>query len=152
MDEEHKDPETINLEAPCLARCMNKAWKKHKNIVYWVDYQTCSTETIEVLSNKIERQHPLQYTPSLIVSRRLFNMDRGEIICEKVYASPRRPPKISWRHNSMKELGSEVAGHGESSQLTQPKTPNPIVRIGRHVATEQTFLFECSRNPYTFLS
>ena len=36
----------------------------------------------------------------------------------------------------MKELGSEVAGHDESSQQTQPKTPNPIVRTGRPVATE----------------
>ena len=36
----------------------------------------------------------------------------------------------------MKELGSEVAGHDESSQQTQPKTPNPIVRSGRPVATE----------------
>ena len=37
----------------------------------------------------------------------------------------------------MKELDSEVAGHGESSQPTQPKTTNPIVRTGRLVSTEQ---------------
>ena len=36
----------------------------------------------------------------------------------------------------MKKLGSEVAGHDESSQPTQPKTPNPIVRTGRRVTTE----------------
>ena len=39
----------------------------------------------------------------------------------------------------MKGLGSEVAGHGESSQQTSPKTTNPIVRTGRPVSTEQTF-------------
>ena len=38
----------------------------------------------------------------------------------------------------MKELGSEVAGQAESSQPTQPKTPNPIHRTGRLVTTEQT--------------
>ena len=38
----------------------------------------------------------------------------------------------------MKELGSEVAGHGERSQQTQPKTTNPTVRTGRPVETEQT--------------
>ena len=38
----------------------------------------------------------------------------------------------------MKELGSEVAGHGERSQQTQPKTTNPMVRTGRPVTTEQT--------------
>ena len=38
----------------------------------------------------------------------------------------------------MKELGSEVAGHDESSQQTQPKTQNPSVGAGRLVTTEQT--------------
>ena len=37
----------------------------------------------------------------------------------------------------MKESGSEVAGDGENSQQTQPKTKNPIVRTGRPVSTEQ---------------
>ena len=63
-------------------------------------------------------------------------METGEIVYEKVYASPRPPPMISFKDNWMKKLGSEVAGHDESSQQTQPKTPNPIVRTGRPVATE----------------
>ena len=29
-------------------------------------YTTCSTERIEVLSDKIERNHPLRHTPSLL--------------------------------------------------------------------------------------
>ena len=29
-------------------------------------YTTCSTEKIQVLSNKIERNHPLRHTPSLL--------------------------------------------------------------------------------------
>ena len=65
-------------------------------------------------------------------------METGEIIYEKVYESPRPPPKISLRNNWMKELGSEVAGGGEDSQQTQPN-PNPIVRTERPVVTEQTF-------------
>ena len=66
-------------------------------------------------------------------------METGEIIYEKVFASPRPPPKISFKDNWMQELGSEVAGHGESSQQphTQPKTTNPTVRTGRPVSTEQ---------------
>ena len=47
-------------------------------------------------------------------------METGEIIYEKVYASPRPPPKISFKDNWMKELGSEVAGGSEDSQQTQP--------------------------------
>ena len=45
-------------------------------------------------------------------------METGEIIYEKVYESPRQPPKISLKHDWMKELGSEVAGGGEDSQQT----------------------------------
>ena len=36
IDKEHKDPDTIDLEAPRLAQYMHKAWKKHQNTVYWV--------------------------------------------------------------------------------------------------------------------
>ena len=33
LDKKHKDPETIDLEAPRLARYMHTAWKKHQNTV-----------------------------------------------------------------------------------------------------------------------
>ena len=49
-------------------------------------------------------------------------MESGEIIYEKVYASPRPPPKISIKDNWMKELDSEVAGVTEDSQQIQPKS------------------------------
>ena len=37
MDKEHKDPDTIDLEAKCHAQHMQKAWKRHQNAIYWVD-------------------------------------------------------------------------------------------------------------------
>ena len=37
MDEEHKDPDTIDLEAPRLAWHKQKVWKKRQNMVCWVD-------------------------------------------------------------------------------------------------------------------
>ena len=33
MDKHHKDPDTIDLEAPRLAQYMHEAWKKHQNTV-----------------------------------------------------------------------------------------------------------------------
>ena len=52
-------------------------------------------------------------------------METGEIIHEKVYASPRPPPKISFTDHWMKELGSEVAGGSEDSQKNnQNQNPN----------------------------
>ena len=41
----------------------------------------------------------------LIVFRKLFEWKTGEVIYEKVYASPRPPPKISLKHDWMKEFG-----------------------------------------------
>ena len=37
MDKNHKDPDTIDLNAPRDAQYMHKAWKRHQNAVYWVD-------------------------------------------------------------------------------------------------------------------
>ena len=64
-------------------------------------------------------------------------METGEVIFEKVYASPRPPPKISLKHEWKRELGSEHAGGGKDSQQTEPMTKNPIVRTGRLVNSEQ---------------
>ena len=57
-------------------------------------------------------------------------METGEIIYEKVYAAPRPPPKISWKHDWMKDLGSEVARQPEGEVVqqakgSQPTQPNP---------------------------
>ena len=37
MNEERRDPDIIDLEAPRLAWYKQKMWKKHQNTVYWVD-------------------------------------------------------------------------------------------------------------------
>ena len=64
-------------------------------------------------------------------------MKTGEILHEKVHASPRPPPKISFEDNWMKELCSEIAGGSEDFQQTQLKTKNPNVRTLRPVKSEQ---------------
>ena len=59
-------------------------------------------------------------------------METGEVIYEKVYASPRPPPKISLKHDWKRELVSEDAQRPEgqvvhqfrNSQSNQP-IPNP---------------------------
>ena len=99
MNKELKDPETVDLKAPRLARYLQTAWKKHQNTVYWVEkglkfYQTRTNAII--LYNTL----PAHCIPKAI------KMETGEIIYEKVFASPRPPPKISFKDNWMKELGS----------------------------------------------
>ena len=80
-------------------------------------HQSCSEERIEVLSDSIERN-------------KVVRMETGEVIHEKVFASRRPPPKISLKHDWMRELGSEVARPPEGevvqqSKSSQSRQPNP---------------------------
>ena len=100
-------------------------------------HQPCSEERIEVLSDTIERNHPLRHASSLLYPEGYHDeIWRSHI--REVFVSPLPPPKISFKDNWMKELGSEVAGGAEvvrqpegevvqqskSSQSSQPN-PNP---------------------------
>ena len=49
-------------------------------------------------------------------------METGEVIYEKVCASPRPPPKISLRHDWKREVGSEVAQRPEGQVVQQSKS------------------------------
>ena len=60
-------------------------------------------------------------------------MESGEIKNEKVYVSPRPPPKISFKDNGMKELDSEVAGSSKDTQRIKPKSKTQLLRTVRPV-------------------
>ena len=55
-------------------------------------------------------------------------MEIGEVIYGKVYASPRLPPKISLKHDWMKDLGSEVARQQEGEVARQAKNHNQATK------------------------
>ena len=69
MRKNHKDPQELDLTKPRLAS-PEKKWKRHQGTVNWGRYTACSTEMTKVLSNKIERHHPLRHNSQLIVSRK----------------------------------------------------------------------------------
>ena len=93
--------------------------------MYWVDKQLaqrkglkfCQTRSNEII---FYGTLPAYCIPKVVV------MESGEIIYEKVYVSPRSPPKISFKDNWMKELGSEVAGGSEDSQQIQPRSKTQL--------------------------
>ena len=63
-------------------------------------------------------------------------MEPGEIIFEKVCATRRPPPKISFKDNWMEELDSEVAeGSGDSQQI-QPKSKTQLTSTERLVSEQ----------------
>ena len=101
-----------------------------KNTVYWVDinlaqkkglkfYQTRSNATILHETLRAYR------IPKVVLIK------NGEVISEKVYASPRPPPPISQKRDWMKELGSENARQPEGEVARQAKGSQPNPHHGR---------------------
>ena len=74
----------------------------------------------------------------LIVSRRLPRWKTGVIIYEKVYASPRPSPMISFKDNWMNELDSEVAGSSKDTQRIQPKPKTQLSSTVRPVCGQES--------------
>ena len=129
MDKNHKDPDTIDLEAPRLAQCMHKAWKNHQNTVYWVDINLALKKGLKFYQTRSNAIILHETLPACCILK-VVGMETGEVIFEKVYASPRPSAKISLKHDWMKELGSEVARQPEGevarqAKSSQPNQPNP---------------------------
>ena len=141
MDKNHEDPDTNELNAPRHAQYMHKAWKKHQNTVYCVDINLALKKGLkfyQTRSNAIILQGTL---PAYCITK-VARMETWEGIYEKVYASPRPPPKMSLKHDWMKELGSEVAQRPEAQVVQQSKSsqsnqlnpsPDPDDRTGQPV-------------------
>ena len=103
MDKNHEDPEKIDLNAPRLARYMHKAWKKHQNPENWVDINLALKKGLsQTRSNAVILHETL---PAYCMPKDVW-MESGEVMYEKVFASPRPLAKISLKHDLMKEIKS----------------------------------------------
>ena len=140
MDKSHKDPKVIDLNVPRHAQYLHNAWKKHQDAVYLVDINLAIRKGLtfyQTRSNAIILQGIL---PAYCIPK-VVRLKTGEVLYEKVYMSPRSPPKISLRHDWTKELGSKVVQQPEGETVRQPEgevvrqtkffhstqpTPNPI--------------------------
>ena len=86
----------------------------------------------------------LQETLPAYCTPKDVRMKTGEVLYEKVYMSPRPPPKISLKHEWKRELGSHHAQRAEAGQLSRSFQSNqPILnpnreRSGRPVVKEDT--------------
>ena len=131
MDKSHKDPDVIDLIVPRRAQCLHKAWKRHQDAVYWVDINLAIEKGLkfyQTRSNAIILQETL---PAYCIPK-VVRMETGEVIHEKVYMSPRPPPKISLKNEWKRELGSEHAQRSEVGQLSRSFQSNqPILNPNR---------------------
>ena len=129
MDKNHKDPETIDLNAPRHAQYMQKSWKRHQDAVFWVDLNLAQKKGLKFYPTRSNAIILHETLPAYCIPK-VVRMETGEVIYEEVFASPRPPPKISLKHDWMKEFGSEDAQRSEVGQLSrsfqsnQP-IPNP---------------------------
>ena len=147
MDKNHKDPDTIDLNKPRHAQYMHKAWKRHQNAVYWVDINLALRKGLKFYQTRSNAIILHETLPACCIPD-VVRMETGEVLYEKVYMSPRAPPKISLKHDWKRELGSEDAQRPEgqvvqqsrSLQSNQPipnpsrdRTGQPVVRTDRTV-------------------
>ena len=137
IDKEHKDPEHDRLGS--TTSCTVHAYSVEETSKHGVlgRHQTCSKERTKVLSNAIERHHPLQYTPRLLYPASCLDGKWSKSYTKKFMNHLDRLRRFSLSNDWMKELDSEVARQAEDNQPTQPN-PNPIYRTERPVVTEQT--------------
>ena len=104
MDENHKDPDTIDLSAPRHAQYLHKARKRHQNTVYWVDIRLAVKKGLKFFQTR-STAIILQETLPAYCSPKVVRMEIGEVKSEKVFSSLRPPPKISLKHACKKRIG-----------------------------------------------
>ena len=124
---------------------MHEAWKRHQDAVYWVDINLAIRKGLRFYQTRSNAIILHETLPAYCIPK-VVRMETGEVIYEKVYKSPRPPPKISLKHDWKRELGSEHAHHPEgqvvqqsrSFQSNQPipnpsrdRTGQPVVRTDR---------------------
>ena len=95
VNKEHRDPYKLDLTKPRLAWFKQKTWKKHQNTVYWVDIQLAQQKEFKFYQTRSNAIILYDTLPAYCIPKAIM-METGEIIYEKVYASPRPPTKISF--------------------------------------------------------
>ena len=92
--------------------------------MYWVDINLAQRKGVKFYQTRSNAIILHETLPAYCIPK-VVRMETGEVIYEKVYASPRPPPKIFLKHDWMKELGSEVARQSEGEVAEQAKVFQP---------------------------
>ena len=139
MDKGHQDLAKIDFNVPRRAQYLQNAWKQHQDAVFWVDINLAIRKGLtfyQTRSNAIILQGTL---PAYCIPK-VVRLKTGEVFYEKVYMSPRPPPKISFRHDWTRgndQLGSTVeqqpvgkivqrsCGEVQHATFFQPTQPIP---------------------------
>ena len=83
--------------------------------------------------------------PAYCISKTIV-VKSEEIINQKVYVSPRPPPKISYKDNWMCDLDSDIAGSSKDTQRIKPKPKTQLSSTERPVCGHE-FTKRCVLTP-----
>ena len=103
MNKNHKEPQELDLTKPRLALYKQK-WKRHQDTVYWVDIQLAQRKGLKFYQTRSNAIIFYDTLPAYCILK-VVVMKSEEIICQKVYVSPRPPTKISYKDNWMCDFG-----------------------------------------------
>ena len=131
MDKNHKDPDVIDLSSPRHAQYLHKAWKRHQDAENWVDINLAMKKGLKFYQTRSKAIILHETLPAYCIPK-VVRMETGEVLYEKIYMSPRPPPKISLKHDWKRELGLEHAQRPEGQVVQQSRSfqsnqpiPNP---------------------------
>ena len=136
MHENHNDPQELDLTKPRLASYKQK-WKMHQDTVYWVDIQFAQRKGLMFYQTRSNAIILYDTLPAYCISK-VVGMKSEEIIYQKVYVSPRPPPKIFHKDNWMCDLDSDVAGSSKDTQRIEPKHKTQLSSTGRPVCGQES--------------
>ena len=83
MDKNHKDPDTIDLNAPRHAQYLHKAWKRHQDAVYWVDINLALRKELKCYQTRSNAIILHETLPAYCIPKVVG--ETGKVIYEKVY-------------------------------------------------------------------
>ena len=98
--------------------------------MYWVDKQLAQRKGLKFCQTRSNAIILCDTLPAYCISKAMV-MKSEEIIYQKVYVSPRPPPKISYKDNWMCDLDSDIAGSSKDTQRIEPKTNTQLSSTGK---------------------
>ena len=78
MDKNHKDPDTIDLNAPRHAQYLHNAWKRHQDAVYWVDIDLTLRKGLKFYQTRSNAIILHETLPAYCIPK-VFRMKTGEV-------------------------------------------------------------------------
>ena len=95
MDKNHKDPDTIELNAPRHAQYLHNAWKRHQDAVYCVDINLAIEKGLNFFQTRLNAMIFQEKLPAYCIPK-VVRVDTGEVLYEKNICDLGRHQRSPW--------------------------------------------------------